>query len=165
MRFVAFDYGVKRVGIAASDGDGKWAFPVRTLDRTLKSAFYAELADLLGEIAPGAAVVGLPLHADGAECVTTRQARNFADSLARRYPFPIYMVNEYLTSVQAEEELRSAGVRGRRIKTFLDSQAAVLILETFLAMPERERQKCLRTGFVYGAKHAAGTDDIENEAP
>ena len=48
MKFVAFDYGVKRVGIAASDEDGKWAFPVRTLDRTLKSAFYAELADLLG---------------------------------------------------------------------------------------------------------------------
>ncbi len=152
MKFVAFDYGVKRVGIAVSDEEEKWAFPVSILDRSVKAVFYEKLSALLADLAPDAAVVGLPLHADGAECLTTRQARNFADSLARRYPFPIYMVNEYLTSIQAEQELRASGAHGQKLKAALDSHAAALILETFLGMTEPERRKCLRSGFVWKPK-------------
>ncbi|MDE5681117.1 MAG: Holliday junction resolvase RuvX, partial [Mailhella sp.] len=69
--------------------------------------------------------------------VTTNQVKNFAASLARRYPLPIYFMEELLSSFEAEEKMRSLGVNAKKIKKHVDQEAAVLILESFLTAPRK----------------------------
>ena len=139
MKYLALDYGLKRVGVAVSDPEGRMAFPRCTLARDTRDGFFSELLALLERERPDAVVLGLPLHMDGTECLTTRQVRNFAASLKRRMALPLYWIDEALTSRQAESDLREAGLSARAIKQVVDQQAAVRILETFLAQPENQR--------------------------
>lgn len=139
MKYLALDYGLKRVGVAVSDPEGRMAFPRCTLARDTRDGFFSELLALLERERPDAVVLGLPLHVDGTECLTTRQVRNFAASLKRRMALPLYWIDEALTSRQAESDLREAGLSARAIKQVVDQQAAVRILETFLAQPENRR--------------------------
>ncbi len=76
--------------------------------------------------------MGLPLSMGGEDTLTTRQARNFAESLGRRTDVPIHLMDERLSSAEAGEELNAAGVRGKKRKMALDSQAAVIILRSWL---------------------------------
>ena len=139
MKYLALEYGLKRVGVAVSDPEGRMAFPRCTLARDTRDGFFSELLALLERERPDAVVLGLPLHVDGTECLTTRQVRNFAASLKRRMALPLYWIDEALTSRQAESDLREAGLSARAIKQVVDQQAAVRILETFLAQPENRR--------------------------
>ena len=76
-------------------------------------------------------VVGLPAHADGSEHPVARLARRFAQRLRGRFGIATEFVDERLTSLEAERALRSAGVRGARLKAALDPVAAQRILESF----------------------------------
>ena len=139
MKYLALDYGTKRTGVAVSDPDGIMAFPRCTLHKETRDGFFADLLALIEKEAPDAIVLGYPLYTDGTECLTTRQVRNFAASLKRRCPLPLYYMNEVLSSADAEGRLAQAGLRSRAIKEVVDQEAAVLILESFLAQPENLR--------------------------
>lgn len=136
MRTLGIDFGTKRVGLAISDPEGRMAFPRPAIARaegaTRDSLFEALLALIEAE-GVGEVVVGLPLTMEGGESLTTRQARNFAESLARRVSVPVRLVDERLSSAAAEEQLKEAGLCSRKSRKHLDSQAAVQILETWLA--------------------------------
>jgi len=133
MRVLGVDFGIKRVGLAATDREGRMAFPLKTVTRTTRDATFAEILAVIEAEGIEAVVVGLPLDLDGSETLTTRQAVNFANSLARRVDMPVFFADERLSSVEAEERLHEAGVSGKKLKKVLDSQAAVLILESYLA--------------------------------
>jgi putative Holliday junction resolvase len=132
MRVLAIDFGLKRVGTAACDPTGTLVSPLKTIERTTRGALFDELAKIIVEESIETIVVGLPLALDGEDTLTTRQARNFADSLGRRTDIPIQLMDERLTSAQAEEELNAAGLRGKKKKMALDAQAAVVILRSWL---------------------------------
>jgi putative Holliday junction resolvase len=138
MKILAVDYGSLRTGIAVTDRDGRMAFPHSVLRKSTRAAFFARICALVAEEAPQAVVVGLPLYADGNESLFCRQARNFARSLKRRICVPVYLMEEFLSSHEAGEQLRAAGHRPR--PGDLDRQAAVRILESFLAEPETRRR-------------------------
>jgi len=136
MRVLGIDFGLKRVGLALTDPMGAMAFPFRTVERTTRDALFEELARVLDSEKVEAIVVGLPLNLDGSDSMTTRQARNFAQSLSRRTDLPIHLMDERLSSAAAEEELIEAGLTKRaKRKKVLDQQAAVRILESWLARP------------------------------
>jgi putative Holliday junction resolvase len=140
MKYLALDYGTRRVGMAVTDPEGRMAFPRRTLSRRLRAAFFEELARALEEEKPDILVLGLPLRRDGSESLTTRQARNFAASLKRRTSLPLYWMEEELSSCEAERDLRESGRSGRKGFAEIDQQAAVRILESFLSLPEAARK-------------------------
>ncbi|MBM9532219.1 Holliday junction resolvase RuvX, partial [Desulfoprunum benzoelyticum] len=108
------------------------AFPFKTLEKSTRDKLFADLLAIIESEGVEAIVLGLPLDMNGEETLTTRQVLNFRDSLARRTTLPIHMVNEALTSFDARERLREAGVPERRHKEMLDQMAAVCILETYL---------------------------------
>ncbi len=156
MKYIGIDYGLKRVGLSASDAGGGMAFARRTLKREERAAFFAELLEFLAEENAEAIVLGLPRHLDGSESLTTRQALNFAASLKRRTEKPIYLMEEYLSSAEAETMLKSAGYslgnaarqkgnqrKAQKEQGRIDSLAAARILESFLALPEEQRQERL----------------------
>ena len=136
MRALGVDFGLKRVGLAVSDRTGSLVSPLGTLTRTTRDALFDELMEIIQNESIETVVVGLPLSLEGEDTLTTRQARNFAESLRRRVAVPVHLMDERLTSAEAEEELNAAGLRGKRKKMALDSQAAVIILRSWL---ENER--------------------------
>lgn len=135
MKYLAIDYGEKRTGIAVTDSGGTMAFPRTTVHKTTNDAFWKEMLHILAEEEPQAVVVGMPRTRDGRDTLTIRQVRNFIDSLKRRCPLPVYIMDETLSSFEAEEKLRET----RSGKTGLDSAAAAGILASFLELPEERR--------------------------
>ncbi|MGE4554038.1 MAG: Holliday junction resolvase RuvX [Desulfovibrionaceae bacterium] len=133
MRALAIDFGLKRVGLAVCDPEGLLASPYGLIERTTRAKLFDDLLDILQKEGVERVVVGLPLDLEGRDTETTRQARNFAASLARRTDVPVELYDERLTSAQAEDQLREAGIRcPKRRKTRLDSQAATVLLESWL---------------------------------
>lgn len=143
MKFLAIDYGLARTGIAVTDAGGRMAFPRCTISlppQTPKAVFFERLLGVIAEEAPDALVLGLPLLNDGQESLTTRQVRNMAARIQRRVDLPLYLMPELLSSHEAEQDLREAGLRASSHKAVLDQQAAVRILESFLAEPDPSRR-------------------------
>lgn len=133
MRVLGIDYGLARVGVAITDPEGRMAFPRAAIVRSTRDALFAELVALVEAEGVEAVVVGLPLTLDGEDSLTTRQVRNFAESLARRVSVPVHLMDERFSSAAAQEQLKEAGLCSRKMKTRLDSQAAVQILETWIS--------------------------------
>ena len=136
MKTLGIDFGLARVGLAVSDPEGRMAFPRGVVVRTTRAALFDELAAVIAAEGVEQIVIGRPEPMDGVpgrEAETVRQIENFAKSLARRTPLPIAFTDETLSSAQAAEDLRAAGLSGKRLREALDAQAAVRILNTYLA--------------------------------
>ncbi len=144
MKYLCIDYGLVRTGIAVTDGGGHMAFPRCTIHsppQSPKTAFFDKLLACIQEEEPQALVVGLPLLEDGSESLTTRQVRNFVARLQRRCPLDVYLMPEFLSSEEAQSDLWESQLRGRKHKDVLDQQAAVRILQSFLAETQAQKEQ------------------------
>jgi putative Holliday junction resolvase len=116
---LAFDFGLKRIGVAVGEPQLRTAHPLRAIRR------FEEIDGLAAEWQPARFVVGLPTSVQGAAHAMTREAEKFARRLEKRYKLPVSRVDERYTSVEAESRLRGAR------KKAVDSVAAQLILEQY----------------------------------
>lgn len=132
MRLLGIDFGLKRVGLALTDEGGRMAFPRPALERTSNDALVAEIGRMAAEEKIEAVVLGLPIAMDGQETDLSRQVRNLARRITSKTGLPVHLVDERLTSAEAQARLREVGVSSRKMKGKLDSGAAVLILEAYL---------------------------------
>ncbi len=130
-RFVALDVGDKTIGVAASDELG-WSHPVRTIWRKNLAADLDELAAILEEREATRIVVGLPLNMDDTEGPRAQKTRRFAERLRERFPLPVVLWDERLTTWEAERLLREAGARRQKKKERIDAIAAQLLLQSYL---------------------------------
>lgn len=127
--FLAFDFGLRRVGVATGSVLLRQARPLKTIAAE-GDARFAAIAALIAEWQPDALVVGVPFHPDGAEHDNTHRARRFARQLQGRFRLPVHEVDERYTTTEA----RAAGAAD------LDAAAAALILDQFFrqTFPESE---------------------------
>jgi len=132
VRLLGIDYGLKRVGLAVADDSSSLAFPRPVLERTSNDALVAEIGRMATAEGIQAIVLGLPLALDGQDTDMARQVRNLAKRITAKTGLPVHLVDERLTSAEAQARLREAGVASRKTKGRLDSGAAVLILEAYL---------------------------------
>ena len=139
MKYVAIDYGTKYSGIAVSDSMGVFAFPKQSIIMTTQKEFFIKLVELIYVESPDALVVGLPVLFDNSETLITRQVRNFIKRLKHKIMLPVFLMKEILSSYEAKLDLQSVGYRKNKIKSVLDQQAAVRILQSFLDQSESER--------------------------
>jgi putative Holliday junction resolvase len=116
---LAFDFGLKRIGVAVGEPELRTAHPLGTVTR------FAEVESLVSEWHPERLVVGRPLSVQGNEHAMTRQAEDFARRLERRFKLPVARVDERFSSVEAEARLRGAKRKN------VDSVAAQLLLEQY----------------------------------
>lgn len=119
--FLAFDFGLKRVGVAGGNTVLRAAQPLRTIAAEGDLRF-AAIARLIDEWRPDALVVGVPFHPDGAEHENTRRARRFARQLHGRFGLPVHEVDERYSTTEAISD----GARD------LDAASAAVILDQFL---------------------------------
>jgi putative Holliday junction resolvase len=130
---LAFDFGTKRIGVAMGEWETGLAHALETIAEEANEPRFARIAALLAEWRPVELVVGLPLSLEGEEHELTRRCRRFANQLHGRFGLPVHLIDERLTSVEAEARLAEAGVRGERRKALTDSLAAEQILHDYLA--------------------------------
>lgn len=141
---LAVDVGTVRVGVAGSDPGGLLASPLTALRRG--AGDLDELAQLVRERQAVEVVVGLPTHLSGQAGSSVEMARSYGSELAARIaPVPVRFVDERLTSVVAEQQLRSTGKRRSakagardRVAGRVDALAAAGILQTYLDAMSRE---------------------------
>ena len=126
------DPGSCRIGVALSDELGVTAQPWATIERGNNAETDARLRLALGEVILDEVVVGLPLRLDGSEGGAARHARAFAVLLETEFRVPVELWDERLTTVQAQRELREAGLKGPALKGATDRVAAALMLQSFL---------------------------------
>ncbi len=128
------DVGTVRIGVAISDPGGVLATPVVTLARDEEtSRDLDELAALVVERHVVEVSVGLPRTLRGADGSAARAARSYAAALRDRIsPVPVVLVDERLSSVQANRVLAERRVPGRSRRAVVDQLAAVTILQTRL---------------------------------
>lgn len=129
---LAFDFGEKRIGVAVGDTGVRIAHPLSTIHAEDNATRFAEIAKLIAEWQPARLIVGLPMHADGAEHEVSRLARRFAQRLEGRFGLPAVLVDERLTSRAAESRLLESGARARDVEDVLDAHAAREILQAWL---------------------------------
>ncbi|MFN8544184.1 MAG: Holliday junction resolvase RuvX [Candidatus Binatia bacterium] len=133
MRVAALDVGDVRVGVAVSDELGGLVTGIGVVTRRGGIRDLEAIAEILGPYAPGRIVVGLPLNMDGTEGPRAIKTRAFGARIAAHLGLPLDYHDERLTSFEAEQRLRAAGVPGRRRRALVDQVAAEVILEDYLA--------------------------------
>ena len=124
-RRVSFDPGSVRIGVAVSDVDGVIASPRPALPVGDVSALTA----VIDEVQPLEIVVGLPLGLDGREGSAAQGAREFAADVARVTSRPVRLVDERLSTVQAQRGLHEQGRSVRQSRDMIDSAAAAVLLQ------------------------------------
>ena len=132
---LAFDFGLRRTGVAVGDLGLCIAHPVATIDTADRAERLERVARLVDEWRPVLFVVGMPMRDDGAEHPLAASVRKFAGQLHGRFGLPVRYVDETLTSNSAERALGDAGVHGVRRKAALDQVAAQEILQSFFEAP------------------------------
>lgn len=128
---LGFDFGERRIGVAVGDYALGIAHPLQTIDSESNDERFKLIAALIAEWRPVGLVVGLPSHMDGTEHELTLLCRKFARRLEGRFRLPVALVDERLSSAEASQSLRQAGIGGRRQKPVLDQVAAQHILQSY----------------------------------
>ena len=135
---LGLDIGLKRVGIAGCDGTGLIATGITTLVRSSFDRDVAYLRELVSQRRVQILVAGLPYSLSGELGAQARQVQKYANRLARALELPLEYVDERLTSVEAEELMKVAGISVSQNKGSIDRKAAALILQQWL---DERRQK------------------------
>lgn len=119
--FLAFDYGLKRTGVAVGNRLTRGAQPQPTIAAE-GDARFVKINKIIQEWQPDALVIGVPFHPDGAEHDNTLRARKFGRQLHGRFNLPVFEVDERYSTTEAL-------ARGAKDA---DAAAACIILEQFL---------------------------------
>jgi putative Holliday junction resolvase len=132
---IALDVGTKRIGVAV--GEGTFAFPHSTIERTNVRDDVAVIVALARERGARTIVVGDPLTMSGERALASEQIDAFVAHLARAFDGAIERIDERLTTAAAQKALIGADVSRAKRKKVIDQLAAVGILETWQARRPR----------------------------
>jgi 6-phosphogluconolactonase len=130
MRYLAIDYGQKRIGLAVSDAGESMAFPLLVVDA--ESDPLSKIARIIQDERIGAILVGLPLNMDGTEGPQAKAVRLFGQKLSAKVSIEITFFDERLSSSDADWKLSGLELTRGKKKKIQDAVAAASFLQTFL---------------------------------
>lgn len=131
MKVLAIDYGKKRMGFAVGSLTLKVSTPLDHLNRKDIRADLIYIKDLINNHDIGKIIIGLPLNMDGTKGKIVSEVEGFYRFLKKRIKIGIEMIDERLTSFEAEEILKVQIPDFRKRKGKLDSMSAVIILDQY----------------------------------
>ena len=131
-RVAAIDYGRARIGVAVSDALGMLAHPRDFVAAKPPQRAMRELSKLAKREELVLFLVGLPRNMDGSEGLSARRARKFALELQKTSGLPIEMIDERLSTVEAQSRLHEAGGTAKSSKLKIDSASAAVLLQAWL---------------------------------
>jgi putative holliday junction resolvase len=133
---LAFDFGLKRIGIATGDTLTRSAVPKTTVAHTASGPDWTAIDREIKSLAPDLLVVGAPYNDDGTHGQLWQAAARFVQALGQRYDLEVQRVDERYSSTEAASQLREQRASGQRRRVVrkgdLDSAAAAIILASWL---------------------------------
>jgi len=134
-RWMAVDWGERRIGLALSDPSGTIASPAGAIVRRAgKRAPIAELVRRAESLEARAIVMGLPLDGEGEDTPRATECRRVASELARRTKLPVALLDERFTTATALRAIHEMGGSTRGRKSDVDALAAAVLLQQALRM-------------------------------
>lgn len=131
MRFLGIDYGTRRIGLSFGDELGV-ATPLPAITDAAEEKRWSALLAAVRERRATDLVVGLPLNMDDTEGFKAKEVRVFVERLKAETGMPVHLVDERLTSYEAESTISKSKRRDVRGSGIIDSRSATLILQDFL---------------------------------
>ncbi len=131
MRCLGIDYGTKRVGLAHGDEVGV-ATPLPALTDADAEVRWRKLGELIRARRITDLVLGYPYNMDGTAGFKAKEVDAYAAKLRAEFGLPVHLVDETLTSAEAESSIAKKDRRGVRDSGLVDSRAACLILQDYL---------------------------------
>ena len=143
---LAVDYGRAKIGLALADSETRMPQPLSTMERVNRNEDMRRLRKLAREHGVKQIVVGLPLRLDGTRGEMAEEVERFAQRMRKQIGVPVEMVDERLTSWEAErlmEEIQGRFIRDEKLtgrqkpknaqdKMTVDAVAAAVILKEYL---------------------------------
>ncbi len=131
MKVLAVDYGSKRVGLAVGDSLARIASPLELVASNRQQAVLDAILERVSEFEVERIVVGYPMNMDGSKGPACAVVDRFVGFLRKRVGVPVVLVDEKLSSVEAEELGKEIEGDFRKRRKFLDSLAAQVILRHY----------------------------------
>ncbi len=130
---LGFDFGTKRIGVAVGQTVTQTARPLGTIKAQNGVPQWDALDKFVKTWQPDAFVIGVPLNMDGTEQPLTQMARAFGALLQQRFQRPVHEMDERLSTKDARERIFADGGYKALQNAEIDSIAAQLILQNWLA--------------------------------
>jgi putative Holliday junction resolvase len=131
MRCLGIDYGTKRVGLAHGDEIGV-ATPLPALTDADEAVRWRKLGEVIRQRRITDLVLGYPYNMDGSVGFKAKEVDAFAAKLKAAFGLPVHLIDETLTSSEAESSIAKKDRRAVRDSGLIDSRAACLILQDYL---------------------------------
>ena len=141
MKYIAFDIGDKRIGVAVSDPFGEMALPLETYYRKNFKKDIEYLVKLAKDRYADVIVCGLPLNFDGSKSEQTLKTESFIEELKKNTDIKIVTEDERFTTLEARRLLLEADMRRQDRKAVIDKVAASYILETYMLKQKNNANK------------------------
>lgn len=138
MKCLGMDLGTKTLGLATSDKLGLIASPYKTIRYEDINKLVEEVLKIIAEERIEQLVLGYPKNMNNSLGFAVERTNEFKDLLATRTSLPIELIDERLSTVEAENMLISSSVSRTNRKKVIDSIAASIILDTYLRRIERK---------------------------
>ncbi len=141
---MALDLGGQRIGVALSDALRVLASPLTTVRAQPRAAAIVQISALITSNEVAELVIGLPLTLSGEVGPQAKLVQEYVEELRRHISIPIHMVDERLTSVEAERMMTEMGIKREQRKARIDEVAASIILRDFLEanrLPRRDEDE------------------------
>ncbi|MCX7982467.1 MAG: Holliday junction resolvase RuvX [Syntrophales bacterium] len=139
MKVLGIDFGDRKIGIAVSDGTGRFAHGVCTLRRKSKKDDLKFIRELVQKEGAAKIVFGLPIGFDGHEGKVCEKVKKFANELREEIGVPIEFVDEVLSTEEAKEIVALRPRKRKFQKDEIDRIAAAIILQRYLDHTHEER--------------------------
>lgn len=143
MRYLGLDVGTKKIGMSMSDRSFTLAYPYKVIEFTNVDDAVQEVVDILWQYDIIGIVIGLPKNMNntsGPAVERTLEFKKQIEEVAGK-GIPVYLIDERLTTVEAEKLLIDRGYSRAKRKDYIDGVAAVFILETFLNMKKESEKR------------------------
>ena len=137
LRVIGLDYGTKTVGVAISDEMKLIAQPLVTIERKQANKLrqtYAAIEKIIEEQQVELIVLGYPKNMNNTEGERVEATKEFKEALERRTGLEVVLIDERLTTVEANRILEDTGVALSARKEHIDKMAAAIILQNHLDM-------------------------------
>jgi putative Holliday junction resolvase len=136
-RYLALDIGEKRIGVAISDELKISIKALPPIQRTSWKRLLQQTKEIIQHYDARALVIGLPLRLDNTAGMAAAEMQRTAEKFRLSLEIPVFLQDEKLTTADARDNLRAAGVAAHEVETYIDSAAAAIILQDFIT----ERQQ------------------------
>ena len=156
-KLIGVDFGLKRVGLAECDTNRILATPMPAYHTKSMRDTIDYIADVAKDKQAVGIVVGLPLNLDGSESVQSGRARALSRNLEKVTGLPTELVDERLTTVEADELLSQAGVKKSDRAKYIDSMSAQVILQGYI------ENKNISRSFIMAEKNEKDVELIDED--